>query len=302
MAVNHRQRSIRAVRWLIPLQLLVLTSADVRGQSAPATLPERGAFIAEVRSRLRTDEELQSRYTYLEKRQQIRVSKLGKVQLGQTRLFEVYPSPEPHQTYRRLLAVDDVPLTPEVLKARDEARQKFLIDQAASRTHETPRDRMRREQQEAEARQEQQDTVDDVFRVYEIALVGRENVDGHQSVVASLEPRSGVSTRSAVGKYFSKFRGRAWVSEHDYQVVKVEMEAVENVLVGWGILGRVHKGSRMVVERRKINDEVWLPARLTFEVVGRALLVRKFSVRAVTEFSEYKRFDVATSETFKVSE
>jgi hypothetical protein len=47
---------------------------------------------------------------------------------------------------------------------------------------------------------------------------------------------------------------------------------------------------------------VWLPARLTFEVVGRALLVRKFSVRAVTEFSEYKRFDVATSETFKVTE
>jgi hypothetical protein len=77
---------------------------------------------------------------------------------------------------------------------------------------------------------------------------------------------------------------------------------VENLLVGWGLLGRVHKGSRMLVERRKINDEVWLPARVTFEVVGRSLLVRKFSVRAVTEFSEYRKFDVATSETFKVTE
>jgi hypothetical protein len=138
--------------------------------------------------------------------------------------------------------------------------------------------------------------------VYEIGLVGRETIDGHQSVVASLEPRQNVSTRSEVGKYFSKFRGRAWVSEDDYQVIKIEMEAVENVLLGWGILGRVHKGSRMVVERRKVNDEVWLPARLTFEVLGRSLLVRKFSVRAVTEFSDYKKFEVATSETFKVSE
>ena len=286
----------------LALIVVLMASALVRGQSPNSSLPDRDAFVADVRTRLRTDEELQSRYTYLEKRQQIRVSKLGKVQLGQTRLFQVYPSPEPGQTYRRLMAVDGVPLNPEVLKARDEARQKFLTDEAAIRARETPRERERRELKQAEARKEQQDTIDDVFRVYEIGLVGRETIDGHQSVVASLEPRQHVSTRSEAGQYFSKFRGRAWVSEHDYQVIKVEMEAVENVLVGWGILGRVHKGSRMIFERRKVNDEVWLPARVTFEVLGRSLLVRKFSVRAITEFSEYRKFEVATSETFKVTE
>ncbi len=155
--------------------------------------------MAEVRARLRTDDELQSRYTYLEKRQQIRVSKLGKVQLGQMRLFQVYPSAEPGQTYRRLMAVDGVPLNPDVLKARDEARQKFLADEAAARASETPRERKRRERKHAEARKEQQATVDDVFRVYEIGLVGRETIDGYQSVVASLEPRPNVSTRSAGG-------------------------------------------------------------------------------------------------------
>jgi hypothetical protein len=283
------------------LIVALTASALVRAQTPAPAVPDRDAFIAEVRSRLRTDEELQGRYTYLEKRQQIKVSKLGKVQLGQTRLFQVYPSPDPGRTYRRLMAVDGVPLDPAALKARDEARKKSLEDEAAARARETSRERERRESKEAEARKERQDTVDDVFRVYEIAFLGRETVDGYQSVVASLEPRPNVATRSEVGKYFSKFRGRAWVSEHDYQVVKVEMEAVENLNVGWGILGRVHKGSRMIVERRKVNDEVWLPARVTFEVLGRSVLVRKFSVRAVTEFSDYKKFEVATSETFKVS-
>ena len=287
---------------VLTLIVVLAASALVRGQAPTSPVSSRDGFIAEVRARLRTDEDLQSRYTYLEKRQQIRVSKLGKVQLGQTRLFQVYPSSEPGQTYRRLMAVDGVPLNPDTLKARDEARQKFLADEAATRAREAPSERSRRERKQADARREQQNTVDDVFRVYEIGLVGRETIDGHQSVVASLEPRQNVSTRSEVGKYFSKFRGRAWVSEDDYQVIKVEMEAVENVLLGWGILGRVHKGSRMVVERRKVNDEVWLPARLTFEVLGRSLLVRKFSVRAVTEFSDYKKFEVATSETFKVTE
>jgi hypothetical protein len=283
------------------LIVALTASALVRAQTPAPAVPDRDAFIAEVRSRLRTDEELQGKYTYLEKRQQIKVSKLGKVQLGQTRLFQVYPSPDPGRTYRRLMAVDGVPLDPAALKARDEARKKSLEDEAAARARETSRERERRESKEAEARKERQETVDDVFRVYDIAFLGRETVDGYQSVVASLEPRPNVATRSEVGKYFSKFRGRAWVSEHDYQVVKVEMEAVENLNVGWGILGRVHKGSRMIVERRKVNDEVWLPARVTFEVLGRSVLVRKFSVRAVTEFSDYKKFEVATSETFKVT-
>lgn len=286
---------------VLTLIVALTASALVRAQTPAPAVPDRDAFIAEVRSRLRTDEDLQGKYTYLEKRQQIKVSKLGKVQLGQTRLFQVYPSPDPGRTYRRLMAVDGVPLDPAALKARDEARKKSLEDEAAARARETSRERERRESKEAEARKERQETVDDVFRVYDIAFLGRETVDGYQSVVASLEPRPNVATRSEVGKYFSKFRGRAWVSEHDYQVVKVEMEAVENLNVGWGILGRVHKGSRMIVERRKVNDEVWLPARVTFEVLGRSVLVRKFSVRAVTEFSDYKKFEVATSETFKVT-
>lgn len=286
---------------VLTLIVALTASALVRAQTPAPAVPDRDAFIAEVRSRLRTDEDLQGKYTYLEKRQQIKVSKLGKVQLGQTRLFQVYPSPDPGRTYRRLMAVDGVPLDPAALKARDEARKKSLEDEAAARARETSRERERRESKEAEARKERQETVDDVFRVYDIAFLGRETVDGYQSVVASLEPRPNVATRSDVGKYFSKFRGRAWVSEHDYQVVKVEMEAVENLNVGWGILGRVHKGSRMIVERRKVNDEVWLPARVTFEVLGRSVLVRKFSVRAVTEFSDYKKFEVATSETFKVT-
>jgi hypothetical protein len=294
--VSRRSRVIHQVL------LIVLTVSPVmHGQPPGSALPNRDTFVAEVRARLRTDDELQSRYTYLEQRQRIRFSKLGKVHLGETRLFEVYPSREPGQTYRRLIAAGGVPLDPDLLRARDEARQKFLVDQAAIRARETPTERLRRERKEAEARQEQQDLVDDAFRVYRIDLIGKETIDGHLSVVASLEPRSDVSTRSKAGEYFSKFRGRAWVSENDYQVIKVEMEAIENVLVGWGIVGRIHRGSRMTFERRKINDEVWLPARVMFEVAGRSLLVRKFSLRAVTEFSEYRKFDVATAETFEVT-
>ena len=276
--------------------LVVLSQVALGAQQAPP-LPEREAFIAQVRAHLRTDEDLQSQYTYLERRQAIRISKLGKVHLGDVRLFQVYPAREPGQTYKRLIAVNDAPLDPQLLRQRDEARQKVLTDRASLRPHETPAERARRERAEAAARQRQQDVVDDVFRVYDIALVGRDTLDGRRMIVATLTPRARVPTRSQIGKYFPKFRGRAWVSEDDYQVAKAELEATDDILMGWGILGRVHQGSRLTIDRRKINEEVWLPARMSFEVAGRALF-RKFRVQAVTEFSDYQKFVVTDSETY----
>lgn len=261
------------------------------------TLPDRDTFVAEVRARLRTDEALQNQYTYVEKRQRIRVSKLGQVELGDTRVFEVYPGSEPGQRYRRLIAVNDVPLESAVLQQRDAARHKYLADRAEILANETPAERASRERKQAEDLQRQQDVVDDVFRVFEIRLVGEDRIDGQRVIAASLTPRVGVIARSKPGRYFPKFQGTAWVSADDYQVIKADLEASSDVLVGLGLVGRVHKGSRFTFERKKIHD-VWLPARVVVELVGRTLLVRKFSVRAVTEFSDYRKFAVTTAETF----
>jgi hypothetical protein len=279
---------------LVGLALGVVPSATDRPSE---TLPDRDAFVAEVRARLRTDEELQNQYTYVEKRQRIRISKLGQVELGDTRLSEVYPGSQPGQRYRRLIAVNDVPLDATVLEQRDAARQKFLADRAEILTNETPAERASRERRQAEIRRRQQDIVDDVFGVFEMRVVGEDVLDGQRVIAVSLTPRAGVAPRSRTGRYFPKFHGTAWVTAGEYQVVKADLEASSDVLVGLGLVGRVHKGSRFTFERKRIN-EVWLPARVVIELVGRTLLVRKFSVRAVTEFSDYRKFAVTTAETF----
>jgi hypothetical protein len=65
------------------------------------------------------------------------------------------------------------------------------------------------------------------------------------------------------------------------------VQAIDDVSVGWGLVGRLHKGSRIVVERQRLGRQ-WLPWRLTFEASGRTLLFRTFDLNVVTEFSEYK--------------
>jgi hypothetical protein len=63
------------------------------------------------------------------------------------------------------------------------------------------------------------------------------------------------------------------------------------------VLARIHKGSRLAFDRRKVNDEAWLPAAARYSVSARLFLVKKVRADAFVEFSDYRRFMVDTQTT-----
>jgi protein involved in temperature-dependent protein secretion len=95
-----------------------------------------------------------------------------------------------------------------------------------------------------------------------------------------------------------RFRARVWINEADYQLVRVDLEAIDDVTYGWGLVGRLHKGAKITYERKKVNDEVWLPARLRIIGTGRAVVFRTFAIDSTTEWSDYKKFGVKTEESY----
>jgi hypothetical protein len=260
-------------------------------------LPDPKVFGAEVRKRALTDRELQSHYTFIENRQEITVSKLGSVNNGPVKTYEVYPSVEPGNTYKRLIAVNGVPLSPEELARQDRKHRDDVLREAEKRRRESPDERDRRLREEAKEQTEWNRTLDEVFDVYDIRLVGRETLNGHVTVVATLEPRPSARPKTDGGKWMKRVRGRLWISESDYQVAKAEGEVIDDVPFGWGILGRLHAGTVAEFERTKVNDEVWLPAREIIRGTGRALF-RRFSIDTVTTYSDYKKFRVSTEQTY----
>ncbi len=271
----------------------VLTGATLSAQTRP--LPDPQAFAPEVRRRLLTDRELQSQYTFIEKREEIEVSKLGKVKPGPVKTYEVYPSVERGNTYKRLIAVDGVPLPPAELERQDRVHREDVLREQAERERESPQDRDRRLREEAKEKAEWDRTLDEVFDLYDIRIVGRETLDGYETVVATLEPKPAYRPRTDAGKWMKKLRARVWISESDYQVVKAAATVIDDVTFGWGIVGRLHSGTVAEFERRKINGEVWLPARVEIKGTGRALL-RRFRIDSVTVYSDYKKFNVSTDE------
>jgi hypothetical protein len=264
------------------------------GQAEP--LPDGRAVAAEVRRRAMTDRELQSHYTFIENREEIEVSKLGKVKKGPTKTYEVYPSREPGNTYKRLIAVNGKPLSAAELEKQDRKHREDILREMEKRQRETPAERAKREAREAKERAEREAMLDEVLVLFDIKLVGRDTVAGHRALVATLEPKPRYKPRTEAGEFMKKIRAKVWVSESDYTIVRAEGEMIGDITIGWGIAGRIYKGSRAVFERTKVNDEVWLPSRQTFTGAGRALLFRKFTVDTVTTFSDYKKFTVKTEE------
>jgi hypothetical protein len=274
--------------WRASVLTIVSLFALAARMPAQGTLPDGAEIARRVRDVIRLDYELQAQFSYVEQRRELRVTKLGKVEIGAQRTFEVYPSAVPGRTYKRLIAVDGKPLSEAELARRDAEHAADVAEDAARRQRETARQRDARLKEEADARRERDAIIADGFAVFEPKITGREVLEGHSMLVVELTPRPGARVTTREGRWMKHFEGRAWIAEEGYQVARLEMRARDDVTIGWGIVGRVHEGSRFVFARRKFEN-AWLPAEVVFDATGRTLLFRKFDIDVVTTYSDYKR-------------
>jgi hypothetical protein len=298
-ALSRERGPRRSLRQLAAgVSVLLASCIGGTSEGREPALPDPETFKREVRARLLGDRELQSRYTYIEKREEIDISNLGGVSEGPVKVYEVYPSREPGGTYKRLISVDGVPLTPAELAKGDRKHQRDLRRDRERRQRETAQERKRRLEKEADEQRERAAIIDEIFDAYDIRLVGREAISGNQTVVVTLEPLGSHSPRTDEGELMKKLRVKAWISESDYELVRVEARVIEDVTVGWGIIGRLHAGTWGLYERRKVNGEVWLPLREVVDASGRTLLVRTFKVNTLTEWSGYRRITTEERDRF----
>jgi hypothetical protein len=280
---------------LIRLIILALLSAAIEQATAQERpLPDAERFLAQARAHLKTDRQLLSQYTFRERETKIHLSKFGTLTTGPVQVFEVYPGLEPDDTYRRLIEVDGKPRDPADLARDDRRRQKYVLDELDQRRREDAAARAQRLQRETKAHHQDDETLDDLLRVYQFTLVERQTLDGHPVIVIDFVPRPNAAPKTSD---MTKVKGRAWISEDDYQIVRVSVEVIKDFSVAW-FIGRLYAGTTASYERRKINNEIWLPSRLRINASGRAL-IRKFHIDTITEYSDYRKFSVETDTEFR---
>jgi hypothetical protein len=296
------------IRTLAPLALLALFlgefHADVHAQQPSETSPAAlssgsldltpgpdGKLSADQMHRLFqvvADKDLQNQkqardYTYIAREVENKLDGKGETKSTEVKTYEVleiYGEP-----VQRLIAKNDKPLDAKEAAKEEEKIQK-IIDK---RKDESENDRQKREQKQEKESEDGRKFVREVADAYNFTLLGTELVGGREAWVFQGEPRPGFEPHMKESKFLSKFHGRVWIDKSDLQMAKLDVEAIDNVAVGW-VLARIHKGTRFMIEQTRVNDEVWLPRYLTFKIDARIALLKGFKMDGEETFRDYKKF------------
>jgi len=222
-------------------------------------------------------------YTYIERNEEHQLDGNGQTKSTEARTYEVMELYG--EQVRRLIEKDDKPL-PEKEKAKEEEKIQKIIDK---RKNESDGERKKREEKEEKEREDGRKFVREIADAYNFKLVGTETLGGREAWVIDGEPRPGYEPHMKEAKFLPKFHGRVWIDKGDLQLAKMDVEAIDTVAVGW-VLARVHKGTRVMLEQTRVNDEVWLPSHVTFKLDARVALFKGYKMDGEDTFRDYKKF------------
>src|SRR5713101_5594087 len=229
------------------------------------------------------NEKRQRDYTYIDREVQNNLDGKGKTKSTEVKTYEIL------EIYgaqvQRLIEKDDKPLDAKA-EAKEEEKNQKIIDK---RKNESDEDRRKREEKEVKEREDGRKFVREVADAYDFKLVGTEEVGGREAWVIDGEPRPGFEPHMKESKFLCKFHGRVWIDKGDLQLAKMDIEAIDTVSLGW-VLARIHKGTRVMLEQTRVNDEVWLPRHLTFKLDARVALLKGFNIDGDQEYRDYRKF------------
>lgn len=222
-------------------------------------------------------------YTYVERQVTRHVDGKGQVKSTETKTYDelqIYGEP-----VEKLIAKDDQPLSAKDAQKEDEKIQK-LIDK---RKDESDGDRKKRLEKEEKDHEQEREFVREVADAYNFKFIGVETLNGRENYVIDGDPKPGYQPVHKEAKILPKMRFRVWIDRADSQVAKLDVEIIDTF--SWGLfVARLHKGSRVILEQVRVNDEVWLQQHVAVKVDARIALLKDFDIEMDVSDRDYKKF------------
>jgi hypothetical protein len=235
----------------------------------------------------RQNDKKQRDYTYTEREEMRTLDGKGRVKSTESKTYEVmelYGS-----QVHRLVAKDDKALSGGAATKEEERIQKVV----ARRSNEDAKERQRREERSEKQREEDRQFVREVADAYNFRMTGVETLNGRETYVIDAEPRPGYQPHLKEARILPKFRFRAWIDKRESQWKKLDVQCIDTVSFGL-VVARLHKGSRVVFEQTRVNDEVWLPQHMAVKLDARVALLKEFNIEQDVTYRDYKKFRADT--------
>jgi hypothetical protein len=138
-------------------------------------------------------------------------------------------------------------------------------------------------------------TVSRLLELGSFTNARRVQLNGRDTIAIDFTGDPKAKTKNRFEDVIRDLVGTAWVDEQDRMLVKGEGHFVNSFKIGGGMVVNIQKGTSFSMEQRKVNNEVWLPARVAGQGSARALLFFNFNGRVSAVESDYRKFKATST-------
>ena len=180
----------------------------------------------------------------------------------------------------RTIAINDKPLTPEQRAKDDQKLRKFANDPEA-----------RRKRRQATKEEDQRDSLmltslPDAF-LYTYA--GEQpGPNGSPLVRLIFKPNPKFNPPNHETMVYQGMQGDMLIDPRAARFAKIDGTLFKDVDFGWGILGRLYKGGKFLIEQKEVGGGHWEMVRQTLQFNGRILLVKPLTISSTETTYDFR--------------
>jgi hypothetical protein len=250
-------------------------------------LPDIAGLMYEVEAHQKASETIQKDYLYHSAETQQERDGNGAVKKTMTKEYDVFwVSGVP---VRRLTRKDGKDLTPDEQKKESEH-----IDKEVAKAREK-KEKAESQGNGTNARGGDEITVSRFLELGSFTNARRTQLDGRDTIMVDYAGNPKAKTHNRGEDVVRDLVGTIWIDEQDRVIRKTEGHFLNAFKIGGGLVVNIRKDTSFGLDQKKVNDEVWLPARIEAQGAARALLLFSFNGSVSVRMSDYRKFKATST-------
>ena len=178
------------------------------------------------------------------------------------------------------LAINGQPLTPDQRAKENQKLEKFAND---------PEARRKKEQSSREDDQREElmlTSLPDAFLYTYAGIQQGPNAD--ELVHLTFKPNPNFSPPTHETRVYQGMQGDMLIDTKAMRIAKIDGTLFRDVDFGWGILGRLYKGGKFIVEQRDVGNGRWEMVRETLEFNGKILMLKPLTIYSTETAADFR--------------
>ncbi len=267
-------------------------SAPLENEATPPVddrvpLPEIPTLMQDVERHQRAAEAMQKNYLYHSVEMAQEVDGRGAVKKTTTKEFDdFWLSGVP---VRRLVKKDG-----KDLSAEEQQKESERIDKEAAKAH-SKKEKGDAAGKDTDPRGNEEITVSRFLELGHFTNPRRVRLNGRDTIAVDYAGDPKAKTRNRSEEVIRDLVGTVWADEQDRVLSRIEGHFLNAFKIGAGLLINIRKNTSFALELNKVNNEVWLPARVSGQGAARALLFFNFDGKVQVTYSDYRKFKATST-------